>query len=165
LLHNPPTIPAQALQREIENASQTWEATDQFRQLESVLSSLTVPDDLAKITAFALGSLTQSSEPCPPTILQHALVLALRRLLFPGDRVVKCYAQDPAYTDPDKQALAALGVTVLDDPRGFIEVDEQSVVLSIAPNVPVKQIVIDISRPAVIIWLPSDIPFPDRMLW
>ncbi len=51
-------------------------------------------------------------------------------------------------------------IKVLDHPiSGFLEVDEASVVVSIAPNVPVKQIVSDISTPAMILWnVPGSIP-------
>ncbi len=57
-----------------------------------------------------------------------------------------------AYVDTDKEVLGRVGVTVVDDPRGFLEVDDNSVVICVAPNVPVKQIIADIARPAVLIW-------------
>lgn len=41
---------------------------------------------------------------------------------------------------------------MIEDPRGWLEVDEHSILLSIAPNVPVKEIIADIARPAAIIW-------------
>lgn len=65
---------------------------------------------------------------------------------------IQCFAQDPAYTVVDKTILAEHGVTVLDDPRGFLQVDDQSAVLSFAPNICVRQIVADIARPALLIW-------------
>lgn len=55
-------------------------------------------------------------------------------------------------TSVDREMLADVGFEVIDDPRGWLEVDEQSVVLSISPNVPVKEIIADIARPAVVIW-------------
>lgn len=48
--------------------------------------------------------------------------------------------------------LAELDMTVLDNPRGFLEVDESTVVYSLAPEVAVRQIVADIARPALMIW-------------
>lgn len=39
----------------------------------------------------------------------------------------------------------------LDDPEGFLEVDEMSVVVSIGANVPVKEIVLENVKPVVII--------------
>ncbi|KAK3904685.1 hypothetical protein C8A05DRAFT_31504 [Staphylotrichum tortipilum] len=66
--------------------------------------------------------------------------------------MVKCYAQDPVYEDVDHEVLGELGMTVLEHPRGFLEVDEAAVVFSLAPNVAVRQVVADIARPAVMVW-------------
>lgn len=60
--------------------------------------------------------------------------------------------QDPEYTSVDREILDGFGLQTVDDPEGFLKVDEQSIVLSIAPNVPVKHIIADIARPAVVIW-------------
>ena len=65
---------------------------------------------------------------------------------------VDCYAQDPAYDAADRAVLAMEGITVLEDPHGFLAVDETSMVISVAPSVPVRQIVADIARPAAMIW-------------
>ncbi len=56
------------------------------------------------------------------------------------------------YEDVDRTVLGELGMTVLDHPRGFLEVDEATVVFSQAPLVAVRQIVADIARPAVMVW-------------
>jgi hypothetical protein len=60
--------------------------------------------------------------------------------------------QDPWYTTIDKEILRKAGLEVIDDPCGWLEVDEQSVVLSIAPNVSTKEIIADLARPAIVIW-------------
>ncbi|CAK7218523.1 hypothetical protein SCUCBS95973_003517 [Sporothrix curviconia] len=65
---------------------------------------------------------------------------------------VDCFAQDPAYDAADRAVLAMEGISVLEDPYGFLAVDETSVVISVAPSVPVRQIVADIARPAAMIW-------------
>ncbi|KAL1842122.1 hypothetical protein VTJ49DRAFT_6001 [Mycothermus thermophilus] len=80
--------------------------------------------------------------PPPPT----SDVLAGHPAPFP------CIVQDPVYTPVDKQVLAEAGITVVDDPRAFLAVDEASVLVSINPDVPVRQIVADIARPAVMVW-------------
>lgn len=41
---------------------------------------------------------------------------------------------------------------MIEDPHGWLEIDERSVVSSVAPNVPVKDIIAETSRPAVVIW-------------
>ncbi|KAL4790171.1 hypothetical protein BDV19DRAFT_382527 [Aspergillus venezuelensis] len=65
---------------------------------------------------------------------------------------IKCYAQDPAYTEVDISLLRALGIDPLDDPKGFLEIDDETLVFSVSPNVPVKQIVADVAWPGVMVW-------------
>ncbi|KAI9166399.1 hypothetical protein HJFPF1_02500 [Paramyrothecium foliicola] len=87
--------------------------------------------------------------------LQHVLALYLREFLSArskGTQTIACFAQDPIYTKEDRKVLANAGMTVLDDPRGLLEIDETSVVLAIASNIPTRQIVADIARPALIVW-------------
>lgn len=55
-------------------------------------------------------------------------------------------------TSVDREILADSGFEMIDDPRGWLGVDERSVVLSVAPNVPVKEIVADTARPAIVVW-------------
>jgi hypothetical protein len=64
---------------------------------------------------------------------------------------VKCFAQDPVYTPIDKQVLGELGITVLDDPRAWLQVENGSVVIAIDPTIPAMEIIADIARPVVII--------------
>lgn len=63
-----------------------------------------------------------------------------------------CYAQDPGYRSVDREVLKAHGIEVIDDPRAWLEIDGESIVVSVSPNVPVKEIVADITQPAIIIW-------------
>jgi hypothetical protein len=65
---------------------------------------------------------------------------------------IKVYAQDPAYTDVDIALLHSIGITPLDDPKGFLEIDAETLVFSVSPNVPVKQVVADVCWPAAMIW-------------
>lgn len=151
-VRNPPFLLTQELRKMLSDATETWLATDHCRQMMSIISSLTLPP-VDKVNAFALCSMTFDSEPRWRSVYQHVFMLSLRKLLSPDGEELKCYAQDPIYTDHDKEALEAYGVVVPSDPRGFLEIDDRSVVLSIGPNVPVKEIVADIGRPAIIIWV------------
>ncbi|KAH6854203.1 hypothetical protein B0I37DRAFT_388308 [Chaetomium sp. MPI-CAGE-AT-0009] len=82
---------------------------------------------------------------------QHVMVLEVRDLVKRCLGVeIKCFAQDPAYTPVDKQVLGEVGITVLDDPRAWLRVDDGSVVIAISPNIPATEIVADIARPVVI---------------
>jgi hypothetical protein len=113
-----------------------------------------------KIVAFALGSLTYLSKLNPVSNLQHAFVLALREALSPSKEGLKCYTQDPLYTGPDKEALALADICVLNDPDAFLEADNNSILLSISPDIAVRQVIADICRPAMIIWDRDSLPFP-----
>lgn len=100
---------------------------------------------------------------------QHTLTLTIRDFLISsyatgadgdGAGEIKCYAQDPIYTPVDEQVLREAGFTVVDDPRAFLEVDEASVIIAISPDIPVRQIIADIARPAIMIW--DKVIFSDR---
>ncbi|RDW87107.1 uncharacterized protein DSM5745_03749 [Aspergillus mulundensis] len=65
---------------------------------------------------------------------------------------IKCYAQDPAYNDTDQALLRSIGIQPLDDPKGFLAIDEETLVFSVSPNVPVKQIVADVQWPGAMLW-------------
>lgn len=105
---------------------------------------------------FAFGPFAYGLEE-PGTVraaYQHALILTLQDLI--GSKVdaehIACFVQDPEYTEVDKTLLSNHGIATLEDPRGFLRIDEKSVVISCAPSVPVKQIVSELARPAIIIW-------------
>ncbi|KAI2606141.1 uncharacterized protein GGS25DRAFT_533266 [Hypoxylon fragiforme] len=70
-----------------------------------------------------------------------------------NEEEVRCFAQDPAYRPLDQEVLDGAGITVLEDPRAFLEVDDNAFVVSISPNAPVQQIVADLASPAAIIQL------------
>jgi hypothetical protein len=89
----------------------------------------------------------------PRWTAQHALILGLASALQrANNHRIECFAQEPLYADTDKIFLQDKGITVLEDPMGFLEVDEDTLVISISPNVCVKQILADLTRPAVMIW-------------
>lgn len=146
---------------EVEAGFQThrrkWLASEHCAQLESTLSqhSAMIPAGVNKIVAFACCTMAVVDE-MGRSASQHALVLYMRDFLsgLNQDKAheIKCYAQDPIYQDIDKAILKQQGISVLSDPRGFLEVDEMSVVVSVSPNVPVRQIITDLARPAIMIW-------------
>ncbi len=69
------------------------------------------------------------------------------------------------YSEADEQVLRKLGITVLEDPRAFLELDDETVVLSFYPNFPVRQIIADIARPAVMIWRRIRPEAEDSAIW
>ncbi|KAE8356282.1 hypothetical protein BDV28DRAFT_127314 [Aspergillus coremiiformis] len=136
---------------------QMWLESASRQNLEHHLATLQTTATIRKIVCFGLGSPGRlCGYHCTRVHTQHAAVetmvasLAMRGLN--GRQEIKCYAQDPVYDEIDKEFLASIGITPLDDPKGFLEVDEHTLVFSVSPNVPVKQIVTDLQWPAAMIW-------------
>lgn len=102
---------------------------------------------------------------------QHGLLLTIRKVLKEkqslGDPLdISTWVQDPAYCAIDTSILTECGVSTLDNPDGFLKVDDSTMVLSFAPDVPIKQIITDISRPAAMIWdRGTEDEFIDGLLW
>ncbi|KAH8693740.1 hypothetical protein BGW36DRAFT_429773 [Talaromyces proteolyticus] len=134
---------------------QMWKASESWKQLKYKFGCLQNLN-INKMVAFALGPIQAFAEEkhSNRSSFQHALIISLHELLrdVSNGSDIKCYAQDPAYTKHDTAILETFGVTVLPDPEGFLEVDDSTIVVSISPNVAVKQVVSDIARPAIIIW-------------
>ncbi|KAK4033538.1 hypothetical protein C8A01DRAFT_19539 [Parachaetomium inaequale] len=133
-----------------------WDASAACRELVATLQGVADAGRLprvGKVVAFACHSLSMA-EGAGRVAMEHALVLSIRDFFARHDptTTVRCYAQDPVYQDVDREVLGELGMTVLDNPRGFLEVDESAAVFSLAPNVAVRQIVADIAKPALMIW-------------
>lgn len=109
---------------------------------------------VSQIFAFGCGSMSgEDSDRRRRSATQHAFMYNLRNCL--QDKLgtsIECVVQDPAYTEVDKKVLEFLRVTVVEDPQGFLGVTDASVVLSFCPNVPVRQIITDIARPAILAW-------------
>ncbi|KAL4805328.1 hypothetical protein BDV18DRAFT_18199 [Aspergillus unguis] len=151
------------------NAHQ-WEESQTCKDLTRHLTELVkqgrMSKSITKIVGFGLGS-TSSLEDGFHTVrahAQHAAMKTMARILAKrkekekghssraGSPEIKCYAQDPAYNDVDEGLLSSIGITTLDDPKGFLEIDESTLVFSVSPNVPVKQVVADVQWPAAMIW-------------
>ena len=140
-----------------------WEASKPCQQLRSTLLSTKTQFSCSKVVGLALGPMGYGGQGSLRAAYQHSLMLTLRDVFSekkarPGtercpdsrDSIV-CYAQDPAYTKVDRSVLAECEISVLGNPKGFLEVDDSTVVLSCAPSVPVKQIIFDLAQPSVII--------------
>ncbi|KAL4865410.1 hypothetical protein BDV12DRAFT_174676 [Aspergillus spectabilis] len=137
-------------------ALQIWEESEVWAQIKATLSSTSAATNIRKIIGLGCGTMS-----LPDGIphfsygpaFQHALLLTTQRLLQEKcDDEIICGVQDPGYTDRDTPVLRSYGIKILQDPEGFLEIDDSSLVFACAPNVPVKQIVTDIARPAMLIW-------------
>ncbi|KAJ6113048.1 hypothetical protein N7512_008372 [Penicillium capsulatum] len=137
-----------------EKSKRTWGESDSCKRLLAILDSSAAVHTISKIVAVSLGSLViprhpkeQESSP-----FQHALLLTLREWVIQRSAGSPCYTQDPIYTEIDHGILADHGVEILEDPHAWLEMNDQSIVVSISSNVPSREMVTDLARPAVIIW-------------
>lgn len=132
-----------------------WEASEDCTRLKASMAAAASLPGITKIIAFACSTFSRESDEIGGRCAtQHALILTLRDMLQasqPGAQI-RCLAQDPMYTETDKAVLAEVGIAAVDDPQGFLEVDDQSVVLAFSANVPVRQIITDLARPVVLAW-------------
>lgn len=147
--------PLETFQMAFRGGVKAWKDSRECKKLTDALMIHTIPDKVTKIIAFACGPMP-GFRGHEESIIQHALILTVKEIIqrknFTVDREIKCYAQDPVYTEVDRAVLEGAGIQILEDPHGFLEVDDSSVVISFGPNVAVRQIVADIALPAIMIW-------------
>ncbi len=130
-----------------------WEASAECAQLRAAFEAPAYLPKVTKIVAFACSTMAVTTDDREHPVAQHAAVLTLREILKArGAGEIKCFAQDPMYRDADVEVLEEVGIEVLGDPRAFLEVDGETFVLCVAPNVPVRQVIADIARPAGMVW-------------
>lgn len=157
VLYTFPVQPRVEVEKFLRFSLEAWEASEPCKQLRSTLVSKNIPFEVTKVVGLACGTIAPGDKDplAHRSSFQHALILTMQDILDkqakkPGQ--IKCFAQDPIYTDIDKSVLEGSGITILDDPGAFLEVDDSTVVISSAPDVPVKHIISDIAQPAMMIW-------------
>lgn len=98
-------------------------------------------------SAFGTGVAAKS------VLMQHAAMLTMAKTLEEQNgNKVKCYAQDPANNGVGDKFLESIGITPLRDPKGFLEVDAETLFISASPDQPIRQVIADLEKPAVILW-------------
>ena len=150
LVEDSSILPRDQIEDLFKTGIEEWESTQICKQFRSILRTLKLPSPVKKIVGFACGTLDMQR-----SIFQHAMLLTMRDVLSEkngGSEPIPCYVQDPIYNANEQLVLEGAGITVLNDPQGFLEVDDTTAVVSIAPNVPVRQIISDIAMPALLIW-------------
>ncbi|KAH6845764.1 hypothetical protein B0I37DRAFT_417278 [Chaetomium sp. MPI-CAGE-AT-0009] len=132
-----------------------WFDRGHHADIQTYLCDRDIPH-VTKVVGFGLGGFffEQQEDGNKRSMLQHKLLMSIREFLGRAQGTeVEALVQDPGYGDLEKHVLGSMAVEAFDHPfRGFLEVDSETVVISIAPQIPVKQIITDISRPALIIW-------------
>lgn len=146
-----------------------WSQSPVRKDLLAALSTLQCPPSATKLVCFGLGSLDGSENcedlddvadldglPLRVAMTQHCAALTMAAALGAqiGKPPLKVMAQDPAYSPGQVALLTEVGIDVIPGigALGFTYVDENAVVFSCHPDVPVKQIIADIARPAGMIW-------------
>jgi hypothetical protein len=85
--------------------------------------------------------------------MQHSIMITIKESIEEmTEQQIKCYFQDPLYTAVDQWALAQHGCEVLEDPQALLEIDDNCILFSCCPALPLKEITVDFARPAMIVW-------------
>ncbi|KAF2741163.1 hypothetical protein EJ04DRAFT_592914 [Polyplosphaeria fusca] len=120
-----------------------WFVSDYRRTLrENLEATLNIMDSVNKVVCFGLGPIYHFKGR-PYT--QHLAACEIRDVLLKVNKNVQIYAQEPSYCDMCRSELKKLGITVVDDPEGFLLIDKNTFVVTVAPNVPVRQIAVDLT--------------------
>lgn len=156
VVHVTPWLSPKRAEDFFETNKQAWATHEVPGQLRSILSSKPL-NHINKIVTFACTTmaLTDQESWSIRSTYQHALITTFRDDLSELQQTqhpIQCYAQDPGYTDIDRDILQNSCVTILDNPQGVLEVTDSTAVLSFGAEVPVRQIIADIARPTMLIW-------------
>ncbi len=126
-----------------------------LRRFHALLSGLSLPTQIGKIVVFGLGrSLAEGNVEARITtkvmeIFQKIIACLVRNVVKARRRQlggschnseIPCFVQNDAYQDIDVRFHPVRGIRLLDDPLGFWEVDETTVVVAVNPFLPVRQI-------------------------
>lgn len=151
-----------------EETKHNWINSSTYRELLDTLATMQCPPNANKLICFGLGSLDGSDRdetlseladdnlPLRAAMTQHLAAQTMASVFGAqiGKPPLRIMAQDPAYAPGQIEFLAEVGIDVVPGigALGFTYVDDDSIVFSCSPDVPVKQIVADIAKPAGMIW-------------
>ncbi|KAI1747798.1 hypothetical protein F4782DRAFT_551568 [Xylaria castorea] len=153
------------LDRAFKIASKDWSKHETRHKFSAALLGQELPPTINKIICFGLGNhLTKKLE----YWTQHPAAITIRNAIrLKLGHKVRLLTHLPEYTADTKAVLEKYGFEVIgmNGVDGFIEVDENSVVFSTPSDTPVKQILAELARPAVIITRPfreADLDWVDK---
>ncbi|RAK81961.1 uncharacterized protein BO72DRAFT_523854 [Aspergillus fijiensis CBS 313.89] len=147
-----PPRPVEVPSRLLRSAVFAWEPSATWAAIREVLVAAREKHTITTFVGFACGPMFGES----PSATQHALVWMIIRLFRrdgkgESDEPLACSLQDPIYDAQEKRLLNLLKMTVVEDPQAFLDVEDSSIVFTCNSDVPVKEIVLDIARPAIMI--------------
>jgi hypothetical protein len=141
---------------------EAWDECPERDVLYKSLEAMSHATPITNIICFGNGSIARSPDSTNQHVVASSLAVYLASLYDKTDininQPIKIYAQDPAYSSMDIEALRNHDIEVLDNPKAFLAVDSGSLILSSGPTVPVKQIIADLAAedpskcPAAVLW-------------
>jgi hypothetical protein len=129
-----------------------WEASDLHSRLTAFIEGHSLGEErVEQIICFGLGCPVSDSHSrsLRRSYVQHLAACTLRNAFATkqSGATPKVYAQDPFYKSTDTAYLAdQFDISVIADPEGFRALNGSTFVMSISPNVPVRQIVLDMTN-------------------
>ncbi|KAI1403939.1 hypothetical protein F4819DRAFT_185429 [Hypoxylon fuscum] len=151
-----------------EECKRFWERSSTCDWLKRKLALLRGRRKITKLICFGLGDMNLSSEydargnqdsnkklqDQKSCINQHVAALTIATTLgSAASSQVEIFVQDPRYTHADEAIFRDVGITIVGEhcAGGFGKVDDDCAVFFRFPAAPVRQIIADIARPAIII--------------
>lgn len=143
-----------------------WQADETWGTIQQTFANISDEDlsRVKKIIAFEIGSMWRAyawdetfehrNEKLEDRVWEHNLIKDMGDYLRQRTgNELKLYVQDPTYTEEDMEFLQDLGIEPLEEPTGFTEIDEHTLVYNVVAPIPVMQITADmVKQPAVILW-------------
>ncbi len=135
---------------------QAWLRSQEHHEFMELLAGLPLPK-ITNVIGFGLGLPSNfedfGCEYADSASIQHFMLREICKYIetITGGPV-PCFTQELDFQPIDWELLAEHGTTPVGDPFGSLKLDDHSAVLSIAPAFPIKQIISDIAKPALVIW-------------
>ncbi|KAI1185864.1 hypothetical protein F5B17DRAFT_445351 [Nemania serpens] len=135
-----------------------FEASEEAAAITNLIMTHLRGCSVNKVVAFGLGRIGFVRPGPPQTFYEHAAARVVARAVQAvSSAPAVLLAQDPLYTDVCKRVLDEFGVDVVEGfgAKGFSLLDDDTVVLAHHPSFPLREIIADIARPALICMRPE----------
>jgi hypothetical protein len=146
-----------------------WQNSITCKRLAALVQDLLGTNIVKKVLCFGLGDFCRSApewlrkqhdsgdgtsdvKNVMGCMIQHSMALTIAQICC-GNGTISLHAQDPEYTSAAEEILTKKNFKIVGHhgAGGFAEIDEESIVISAFAAAPVKQIIADLARPALII--------------
>ncbi|KAH9998184.1 hypothetical protein F4779DRAFT_636095 [Xylariaceae sp. FL0662B] len=149
-------------------AKEIWLQSSEHTKLVAALEKDVHLAEITKIVCFGLGDFDrdlpdsptcpfEKGEPVEPrAAIHHAAALTAQEIVCrKTGKEVQLFSQEPGYSETVKGFVESQGFTVYSgagrDSHGFIDADDDTLVICIFPGVPVRAVLADVARPPIII--------------